>query len=644
MRPFSRTTFLLLFAFAPLAMFAQAEPTLDEWIKKYPDRNAVQLRDDETILIDISKDSLEITQDVYNETLYLNDKAHMFNLGKVYYSYFSRLEDMEAKTLVPNGTKFKTMKVEHFEETGETSASVFFDDSKSKTFVYPGLQKGARSVLTYKKKIIEPQLLSMFYFGSGIPVASSKLVIRTHRNVKIGYKLFNTENIKVDYSTQEKGKYIEHTWEAKDVNSFLDEPGTPSPRYYLPHIVYYIDSYTANGKETKVLSKLDDLYKWNYSFVTKIINENDPGIKSLTDSIIATAKTDSEKAKRIYYWVQEQIKYVAFEDGFRGFTPHSPSVVCSKRYGDCKDMASLLHGMLRMAGLKSHLVWIGSRELPYKYSEIHTPAVDDHMIAAVDLGNDSLVFLDATSPYTPFGMPSAFIQGKEGLVAIDATNYKVKMVPTVKMETNMLIDSTSLVLDGKRITGKGSLTLTGYNKANNTYGLEGRRKEDLDRIMNSFLEKGNNKYKTVSYNISNITDKDKPLIFDYNFTLDDYVTTVGNELYINLVLDKGMMGATIDTVKYSLPRESDFCHRSVKVTTLEIPQGYTVEHLPKNSKYDHPYFGYSAEYTRSGNKITITSVLYINHLLLKKESFSAWNSMIRQMSNTYRESLILKKS
>ena len=624
---------------------AQTEPTLDDWLKKYPDHNAVMLKDHESISIDIEKDSLKIVQDVTNEILYLNDKAHFFNAGKVHYSYFSRLLELEAKTLVPEkNNKYKTMKVQEFSETGETSATVFFDDSRSKSFVYPGLQKGAKTILDYKKQIIDPHLFTMFYFGAQFPVASSRLTVRTSKDVKLKYKTFNTEKLKIEYSTNDKGKYIEHVWEMKNVDSYPDEPGTPSPRYYLPHIVYYVESYTVKGKEIPVLRNLDDLYKWNYSFAKESLKENDPGIKALTDSIIANAKNDSEKAKLIYYWVQKQIKYVAFEDGFRGFRPHTPSMVCNKRYGDCKDMASLLNGMLRMAGLKSYLVWIGSRDLPYKYTDIPTPIVDNHMIAAVELAKDSIIYLDATSQHTPFGYPSAFIMGKEALIAIDEDNYKVRTVPVMSKEASTSVDSTTFKIEGRKIIGKGKLVLTGYLKANNTYGLEGRRKEDLDRVMNSFLEKGNNKYKTVDYSISNITDKDKPLTFDYSFTIEDYITVVGNELYINLVFDKHLAGATIDTAKYSLPRENDQPYTYRSVNSFEIPAGYSIEYLPARSEYKGDMFGYDITYSRDGNKISVSTSVYVNYLLMSKDNFPAWNKMIKQLSNAYRESLILKKA
>lgn len=623
---------------------AAAQNTLlDEWSKKFPNDNAVYLKDEEIVTIDIAGDSLSITQEINNDILYLNDNAPFLNSGRVYYSYFTPLKSIDAKTLVPNeGNKYKTITVEKFEDVGEPSEGIFYDDSRSKSFVYPSLKKGARTILSYKKALIEPHLLPSFFFGSSFPVADSRLVIRANKNVKIQSKLLNTSAIDLAYSTRESGKYIEYIWEVKNLKGFEREEGAPSSRYYMPHIIYYIESYTTGKTEKPVLRNLDDLYAWDYSFVKKTINEEAPGLKALTDSITAGAATQAEKAKRIYYWVQDYVKYVAFEDGLRGFTPFSPMLVCDKRYGDCKDMASLLNSMLRMAGLKSHLVWIGTRDLPYKYSEIHIPGIANHMIAAIELG-DSLVYLDGTSRYTMFGMPSAFIMGKEGLITGDEKSYMIKTVPVMSKDRSISVDSTSMKLEGKTLLGTGKLTLTGYKKSRNIQGLEGRKQDDTEKAIHALLEKGNNKYKTSSYTLHDLKDRDKPLVVDYSFTIEDYITSSGNEIYVNMMLDKYFQSAVIDTSKLHQPRENDYPVTYKMVNTMEIPAGYTLEYVPKNSNYAGKMFGYSISYNTSGNTVTAMATLYLDYLLMPTTSFQEWNDMIKKLKTQYRESIILKK-
>lgn len=633
-------TIRLLFLAAPCLVFSQTDP--DAWLKRYPHENAVVLKDEQVVTIESSSGSLDITAQSHKEILYLTDKAHFYNNDKVYYSYFSELKSISAETIVPDGEKTKTLEVKKFEDAGETSAGIFYDDVMSRNFYYPGLTKGARSVLNYTKKVTDPHLLPAFFFSSNFPVAVSRLVIRTSPGVKIRHKLFNVAGVNIKYTTQQVGEYTEHAWESVEIKSHPSEPGAPPARYYIPHIIYHIESYTTGGKEIPVLRTVADLHQWDYNFVKKSIAEKSPVLKALADSITAGAATESEKAKRIYYWVQDKIKYVAFEDGLRGFTPSTPSMVCDKRYGDCKDMASLLNALLGHAELKSHLVTLGSRNIPYKYSEVPVPAVADHMIAAVEIKGE-LIFLDATSSYTAFGFPSAFIMGKEALVAIDSVKYKVVTVPVVSKDKSALIDSTWFTLEGKKVTGKGSLYMTGYMKARNTSSVKEKRKEDLDKLMHRFLQKGNNKYKTISYTIANVEDKDKPLHFDYSFAVDDYATIAGDEIYINLNLDKYTYMSAVDAAKNVLPRDNDYCFTKTSVNTLQIPQGYKIEELPQNSSYSNELFGFSIQYRVTGSTVIITSTVSINYLLLTPDKFPAWNEMAKQLAASYRETLTLKQ-
>src|SRR5690606_29442469 len=101
-------------------------------------------------------------------------------------------------------------------------------------------------------------------------------------------------------------------------------------------------------------------------------------VLKLTES----AKTSEEKIKSIYYWVQDNIKYIAFEDGISGFRPDAAQNVLVNRYGDCKGMANLTKEMLKVAGFDARLAWIGTNRIPYTY-ELPSLAVDNHMICVV---------------------------------------------------------------------------------------------------------------------------------------------------------------------------------------------------------------------------------------------------------------------
>src|SRR6185369_12627115 len=160
------------------------------------------------------------------------------------------------------------------------------------------------------------------------------------------------------------------------------------------------------------------------AFISKLENTKDETLKQLADSLIANVNTPREKATKIYQWVQANIKYIAFEDGLEGFVPRRAIDIYNHRFGDCKDMASILTALLQLSGLKAYFTWIGTRDIPYDYTDVPLPICDNHMIAALDVDTE-WIFLDATDPNCIFGLPSSMIQGKQALISISKDDYKI---------------------------------------------------------------------------------------------------------------------------------------------------------------------------------------------------------------------------
>ena len=359
----------------------------------------------------------------------------------------------------------------------------------------------------------------------------------------------------------------------------------------------------------------------------------------LATAIVDKDDSDLEKVRKIFYWVQDNVRYIAFEQGMRGFIPHAADYVMEKRYGDCKDMTSVLVGLLRSQGLDAHYTWIGTRDLPYKYTELPTPSVDNHMIASVELDGET-IFLDATGSYSPVGYPTSMIQGKESLVSL-GEDYKVVTVPVVPKEQNLMIDSAFVALDKGTVSGTGQVVLTGLVKVANTYKLTGITQKSTEKYLRRLLSKGSNKFVLDDASVSNVEDLDQPIEIDYEFNVADYYREIGDEVYVNLCLDKSLLNAVIKDRE--VPIENDYNYINRSVVTMDLPEGYEVSFLPEDIKAEESFFGFTINYEQKGNKVIATKEFYVNYLLLPVDSFTSWNKIIRQYSQSVRNSVVLKK-
>ena len=125
-----------------------------------------------------------------------------------------------------------------------------------------------------------------------------------------------------------------YTWTRKNITKLKAEDQAKSIAYETPHIIVYIASYQGKTKKHKVLENTQGLYKYCYSLLDKGLETPDAALKRITDSVVQNVTTDLEKLQKIYYYVQDNINYIAFEDGLGGFIPRKPTLVCSRKYGD----------------------------------------------------------------------------------------------------------------------------------------------------------------------------------------------------------------------------------------------------------------------------------------------------------------------
>lgn len=622
---------------------AQESELLKRYKEKFPDAPAVFVERSEILSILIKNDSLEIFSDVLEDMLHLKAQTDVYSSGRVYGSHFSQVKDLKAKTLIWDKNKFKEMHVTDFKKNNDRDDGIFYDDSYNYSFNFPSVSLGNRTHLQYRTVIKDARFMPGYIFTSYIPQGKTSYTIKTTKQVELVYEIVNDPKGVINFKKYEKGGFVFYEWNSTDLSARKNEDESPSARYFTPHLICYVKSYESKKGKINVLASLDDLYAWYNTFVRDLNKESSPELIEIVNKIKATSKTEIDIVKNVFYWVQENIQYVAFEQGMRGLIPHHGSYVCEKRYGDCKDMANLIVNMLKLANVKAYHTWIGTRDLPYKYSKVPTPLVDNHMIATYIGPDKQYYFLDATSDHTPFGLPSSMIQGKEALIGLDPTHYEVKSIPEIAKERNVMIDSVSIRLDGNQIVGSGISSLGGYPKVFGGYALDRSEKDDIKRYVTRLIGKGSNKFYLDNYVLSDVHDRDKRTVIDYTFRIGDYFQKIGDELYVNLNLNKEHYNDFINLALRETPKERDYKYEKVEYCELTIPEGYAVEYLPPNAKAEGELLGFETEYTSTNGKIVFRKKFYVNYLLMQPNQFEHWNASVKPLSEAYKESIILKK-
>jgi hypothetical protein len=302
-------------------------------------------------------------------------------------------------------------------------------------------------------------------------------------------------------------------------------------------------------------------------------------------------------------------------------------------------MANIIVSMATYANIKDvNLCWIGTREIPYSYSELATPAVDNHMIAAYKKG-DEYIFLDATDRETRYGLPTSFIQGKEALIN-NGKDFLIVKVPVVEAKKNQVDDIVKIQIKDGKLIGKGKMEFHGFNRSMTLMQIGDASGKTRFEMIKSLVLKGNNKFNLNSFTEENISNRDLPYNVDYDFELDNYLIKVEKELYLNPYLHK-----VFEKNPIQKDRVSGYDFEIVSLFNseyeFEIPNNYKVKYTPKNFFLENDLIKVSATFTESNSKILVKHTFEVKKMVIEPSDFQLWEESIKKMKNNYSETLIL---
>mgnify|MGYP000955486648 CR=1 FL=1 len=623
--------------------FAQPKADLERYRTKYPGSFYITESDTRDVIFQFDKNGQpQITLTDYNSLFVLTENATNLSESKEYFSSKFKVKSLEAYSLVPNQDSYKKQSVNGFTKSIELGEGVFYDDLYAYIFHFPSVAQGARLVTTSTTLNTDPFFPILFYFGNNTPVDNAQLTLTLPANVDISYHMFGYDTTCVKFTQTKKGRNIVYQWSASNAKSYIHDDLAPSYRYYIPHIIINFAGYTYNGKYTPVVKSLKDLYQWDYSNISQINLKTSPEIKLLADSICAGSGNARKKVSRIYSWVQQNIKYVAIEDGENGHVPREAALVLQRRYGDCKDKSSLLTAMIRAIGLKSALAWVGTRDLPYKYSVFPSINNSNHMIAVWWDENNKPVLLDGTTLFHPLGQVPSAIQGKQCIIENGPDDFVLYEVPVSAPTENITADSVWIRVENGILKGKGTAVFTGENKPLLLTLFEGSDSSQYKNILYKHLPKASNKCNYTRVYPSDLKNADQPLRVTYQFELPDYITTNENSIYLNMNVERLLGDVQIKPDRW-LPLEFDEPGIHKLVCILD-PTGNTVAgSLPENSSFSNPAFSFSQQYSQQGNTIMLCSEIINNCLLVEHDQISLFADMISKLNKAYKKSIVLSK-
>jgi transglutaminase-like putative cysteine protease/tetratricopeptide (TPR) repeat protein len=267
-----------------------------------------------------------------------------------------------------------------------------------------------------------------FYFGSSVPVQHTRLILDAPAALPLRYNIQLLPDLKPQRNENEGRVRLTFDYGLMETPDDA-ETKLPSDLPAYPSITF------SSGDSWRQVAE-------EYG---KIVDKQITGadLKSLVGKLIAGKVSRDEKAAAILAYLDREVRYTGVEFGESAMVPHSPNETLGRKYGDCKDKASLLAAMLRVANIPAYIALLNAGSREDVAPDLPGMGMFDHAIVYVPGPPD--LWIDATDEYARLGEIPNVDQGRRALIARPGSTDLLH-TPVSSSADNVLIEKREVYL------------------------------------------------------------------------------------------------------------------------------------------------------------------------------------------------------
>jgi tetratricopeptide (TPR) repeat protein/transglutaminase-like putative cysteine protease len=363
-------------------------------------------------------------------------------------------------------------------------------------------------------------------------------------------------------------------------------------------------------------SDWDAVGRWYWNLVKEQLVD-DAKIRAAVNEVLAgLPKGADERAKvrALYKHVIVSTRYVGLEFGIHGFKPYRTTDVYDRRFGDCKDKASLLKVMLGEAGIKSHLVLVRTRDQGTIGATPASLSAFNHAITYVPSLD---LYLDGTAEFSgPEELPTGD-QGATVLIVRDGAGAELRTIPVSKPGDNVqhVRQTVTLATDGTA-TVQHDLTVAGAGAAGWRSILQSaeNRKERLTNAWGAQFPG----VAVEDIKAPTLGDVLLPVKLSSRWQVPAWAQPQSDGLRFPAL---GYRTGLTRSIAGQAKREHDLVMAapSIEETTLEyvLPKGWKIAQAPADKRIDTPLGAFTLEVETTGDRARVKT-----HLEYRKSRFT----------------------
>jgi hypothetical protein len=525
------------------------------------------------------------------------------------YDSMQKITSFKGKLFNEQGIQIHTFGAENVIDRSAISGFSLYEDHRIKIIDPKYLTYPFTIEYTYQIEFKQTLFIPAWNHGAkNTSFENSSFVVKTPTGYPLRYKEYNLQ--KGVIKTNLEGKDI-YTWTLNNLKARIDEPmsSITNPDYPLVDLApkdFYIGETTGSAENWK------ELGKWASTLIEGKDQLPETTIAKMKE-ITSACKSDYEKVKTIYEYMQQKTRYVNIAIGIGGWQPFNATVVDKFSYGDCKALSNYTKSLLSAVGIKSLYTLVLAGNDSKKIDDSFPSSQFNHVMVCVPLEKDT-IWLECTSQRLPCGFNGDFTDDRQVLL-VDGENSRLVHTRSYPASENN-ISRRSIVSLQDETSGTAEVK-TIYNGLcyDDILPIYNADNADKKRIVTQRIE-----LPSFTLNDFKYTEhRSKNPYFDESLTISiaNYMHKLGNDITL---LPLNFMNKLTSIPEKVRNRKSDFCIRRPYMendtVVYKLPNGYNVTEMPVKSDITGKFGTYTSNTLLKDNSIT-----YIRHFELKKGEF-----------------------
>jgi len=402
--------------------------------------------------------------------------------GAIQFSYDKsrQIKNIKGEVLDSDGKAVKKFGIKDFRDYSASNEGTMFTNTRIKHYS-PSLPSFPYTIV-FEYEIRHNQTLAIsswrpdFYGDVSVEKSSYEILASPDYKLRILKK-----NLIKDGKEEIKGKQKSYFWNIENIKAVRSEPYSPN-RHETGMRVFVVPENFEYYKHSGQVNDWNSFGKWLNTALLKDKRQLPESTVAKVKEITKDLKTDKEKAKALYEYLQKKTRYISVQIGIGGQEPYPASDVDKLGYGDCKALVNYMQALLDVEKIPSYycIVEAGNRKMNVD-PEFANLVDGNHIILCLPFENDT-TWLECTSQDLPFGYLGDFTDDRL-VLAVTEDGGKVMRTAVYSYDQNLQHRKSSFVMNKEgKISGNVKTEFSGTQFENHFYNMKKIKDEQIKAL------------------------------------------------------------------------------------------------------------------------------------------------------------------